>query len=99
MATNSTEVDAYVPPRTPQQAAISLPAAATNLYTLVTWLSHTGYDLWSSSAWLIGDSTGQARTIAANVAYHVPSGSLSGWYAQSASGTISLVVTGARKAQ
>lgn len=97
MAQQTIETDAYVPTRTPQQGTVSLPATATHLGAEITWLSHAGYRLKSSSAWLIGDADGQVETVAANEAYYVPSGSLSGWYAKSASGTISLIVTGARK--
>lgn len=98
MAQQTIETDAYVPARAPQQGTVSLPATATHLGASITWLSHAGYDRWSSSAWLIGDESGQARAVAANTAYYVPSGSLLRWYAKSASGTISLIVTAARKA-
>jgi hypothetical protein len=98
MATQTIDIDGYVPPRAPQQATVSLDTTpAVHLGASITWLSHAGYRLRSTSAWYVGDASGQEELVAANEVYYVPSGSLATWYAKSASGTIALVVTGARK--
>jgi hypothetical protein len=93
------EVDSYVPTRTPVQGSKALSTTAVNLGAAgnITAKSDTGWELWCAVAWLVGDSTGQLRTVAANEAFYVPSCSLAGWYAKVASGTPTLVATGARK--
>ena len=97
MATLVIPIDEYVPARVPVQSVVSLDASAINLGTLVTGDSAAAFELWSASAWLVGDMNGQARLVAGNEPFVIPSGRLSGWYAKSVSGTISLIVTGAQK--
>lgn len=93
-------VDEYIPPRTPSQATIALTGTAIDLGgpSGSVLESNAGFELWSASAWYIGDSTAQARLVAANEPYSLPSSSLDGWYAKSTGGSISLVVTAANKA-
>lgn len=91
--------DEYVPARQPTQATIELTGTAKNLggVTGSTVQSNAGFDAWSASAWYVGDSSAQARLVAANEPFSIPSCSLSGWYAKSSSGTISLIVTAANR--
>lgn len=100
MATNTVGADEYVPARPLDQVTIPLTGTAIDLGgdSGNSIKSHAGFDLWSSSAWYIGDEQGQARLVAANEAFSLPSGSLSGAWAKSSSGSITLVVTGARRA-
>jgi hypothetical protein len=53
-----------------------------------------GWELVSASAWLVGDAEGQARPVAANEPWSPPGNTLAGVFAKSASGTITLVITG-----
>lgn len=95
----TTEIDSYVPPRAPVQGSKALSATAVDLGGAgnITAESDTGWELWCASAWLVGNSAGQLRTVAANEAFYVSSCSLAGWFAKVASGTPTLVATGASK--
>lgn len=94
------EVDSYVPRRTPVQGSKALSTTVVDLGGAgnITAESDTGWELWCASAWLVGDSAGQARTVAANEAYRVESRTLAGTYAKVGSGTPTLVATGYRRA-
>ena len=81
--------------RAPTQQTVALSTSAANLGATVTAVSPAGWRLWCASDWYVGDEDGQAELVAGGVAYVVPSSSLSGWYAKSASGTPTLVATGA----
>jgi hypothetical protein len=94
------KVDSYEPIRTPIQRSAVLGTTAINLGDSdhITDKVDTKWELWCSVAWLVGDSAGQLREVAAGDAYYVPSCSLSGTYAKVGSGTPTLVATGYKKA-
>lgn len=100
MAAQTIGIDEYVPERALDQVSISLTTTAIDLggESGNSIRSHAGFDLWCAGDWYIGDAAGQARLVVGGEAFSLPSGSLSGAWAKAASGTVSLVVTAARKA-
>jgi hypothetical protein len=100
MATQTIEVDSFEPEREPVQRSKALSTTAVDLGATgnITATSDTGWELWCASAWLVGDSAGQLRAVAANEAWFVPSRSLAGTYAKVSGGTPTLVATGYLKA-
>ena len=97
MATQTIQVDEYAPARTPVQSSVVLSTSAADLGASISDPSAVHWELVCAAAWLIGTSAAQLRPVAANEPYNVPSSSLSGWYAKSASATPTLVATGAQK--
>jgi hypothetical protein len=98
MATQTIEMGSHMPQREPVQGSKVLGTSAVNLGTDITSESDTGWELHCASAWLVGDSAGQLRAVAANEAWFVPSRTLAGTYAKVSSGTPTLVATGYIKA-
>jgi hypothetical protein len=98
MATQTIEVDSFMPERTPVQGSKVLGTTAVDLGDDIASESDTGWELHCASAWLVGTSTGQLRAVAANEAWFVPSRSLAGTHAKVSSGTPTLVATGYLKA-
>lgn len=99
MATQTIEIDRFVPERVPVQATKALSTSAVDLGASgnITSESDTGWELWCASAWLVGDANGQVREVAAKEVFRVESNSLAGVYAKVASSTPTLVATGFRK--
>jgi hypothetical protein len=93
--------DEYVPPRTPGHFTIALSTTAIDLGDTTaggsSYYSHAAFRLWCASDWYIGNATAQLELIPAGSPYALPSATLLGWYAKSASGTPNLIATGAQR--
>jgi hypothetical protein len=97
MFSYNTQTDSYIQNRLPIVATFTLTTAEKHLYELSTAESAEPWAIKCDAAWLCGEAGGASYPVAANVAFAVPSKTLSGWYAKAATGTTGLALIGAAR--
>jgi hypothetical protein len=85
------------PDRTPIQGTLSITTEAKELSEAALGSSLIGWEIMSEGAWLWGTSEEQLRSVAALEPFPLPSRTLNTWFVKSASGTITLVISGAKE--